>query len=124
MFELLAGQGSVKKALRKLFDAVIEQAVSGEERRGCFMGNAMSELAGRCPKTAEKACNNMTAVEETFYRALLRGKQAGEIRGVRDLRSVARFLYSSLQGLLLIAKTTQDREKLEDVIKVTLSVLG
>jgi hypothetical protein len=46
------------------------------------------------------------------------------MRGVRDLRAVARFLYSSLQGLQLIAKTTQDREKLEDVVKITLSVLG
>jgi hypothetical protein len=42
---------------------------------------------------------------------------------VRDPRAVARFLYSSLQGLVLMAKATQDRKTLEDVVKVTLSVL-
>jgi TetR/AcrR family transcriptional repressor of nem operon len=124
MFGLLAGQASVKKGLRQLFELVIEQAVGGEEQRGCLMGNAMSELAGRCPQTAAKACANMAAAEEAFYRALLRGKRSGEIKGVRDLRAVARFLYSNLQGLQLIAKTTRDRGQLEDVVKVTLSVLG
>src|SRR6266567_3686326 len=44
-------------------------------------------------------------------------------KGVRDPRAVARFLYSSIQGLSLMAKATQDRRKLEDVVKVTLSVL-
>ena len=38
-------------------------------------------------------------------------------------RAVARFLYSSLQGLLLMAKATQDGKLLNDVVKVTLSVL-
>ena len=123
MFALLERPGSVKKALRQLFQGVVEGSFCDGQRRGCFMGNAMSELAGRCKETAAKACNNIAAAEEAFYRALLRGKKAGEIKGGRDLRAVARFLYSSLQGLQLMAKATQDRKTLEDVVKVTLSVL-
>jgi TetR/AcrR family transcriptional repressor of nem operon len=65
----------------------------------------------------------MAATEEAFYRALLRGKKEGELKRVRDPRAVARFLYSSLQGLVLMAKATQDRKALEDVVKVTLSVV-
>jgi TetR/AcrR family transcriptional repressor of nem operon len=87
------------------------------------MGNAMSELAGRCKETANRTCTNMAATEAAFYRALLRGKKEGELKGVRDPRAVARFLYSSLQGLVLMAKATQDRKTLEDVVKVTLSVV-
>jgi TetR/AcrR family transcriptional repressor of nem operon len=123
LFELLEKPGSVRKALRQLFAGVVEGSLCGGERRGCFMGNAMSELAGRCKATAEKACSNMAAVEGAFYRALLRGKKDGELKGVRDPRAVARFLNSSLQGLVLMAKATQDRKTLEDVVKVTLSVL-
>jgi TetR/AcrR family transcriptional repressor of nem operon len=88
------------------------------------MGNAMSELAGRCKETAVRARSNTAAIEEAFYRALLRGKKAGELKGVRDPRAVARFLCSSLQGLILMAKATQDRKTLEDVVKVTLSVVN
>ena len=124
MFELLERPGSVKKALRRLFEGVLDGSLCGGERRGCFVGNAMSERAGRCPETAARACGQLAAAEEAFYRALLRGKREGEIEGGRDLRAVARFLYSSLQGLQLMAKATQDRKALQDVVKVTLSVLG
>jgi TetR/AcrR family transcriptional repressor of nem operon len=122
MFELLESPGSVKRALRRLFEGIVECSLGGE-RRGCFVGNAMSELAGRCRETAEKTCGNMAAAEEALYRALVRGKREGEIKGGRDLRAVARFLYSSLQGLQLMSKATRDRKTLEDVVRVTLSVL-
>ncbi len=123
LFDLLDRPGSVKKALRQLFSFVIEGSLCEEGRRGCLMNNAMSELAGRCEATAEKTCRNMEAVENAFYRALLRGKKDGELKGVREPRAVARFLYSSFQGLVLMAKATRDRKTLEDVVKVTLSVL-
>jgi TetR/AcrR family transcriptional repressor of nem operon len=123
MFELLEQPGSVKRRLRRLFEGVVEGSLCDRERRGCFMGNATSELAGRCKETAARTCSNMAATEEAFYRTLLRGKKEGKLKGVRDLRAVARFLSSSLQGLALMAKATQDRKTLEDVVKVTLSVL-
>ena len=123
LFELLEKRGSVRKALRQLFGGVIEGALGDGQRRGCFMGNAMSELAGRCKETAARTCSNMAAMEDVLYRALLRGKKEGDLPGVRDPRAVARFLNSSLQGLVLMAKATRDRQTLEDVVKVTLSVL-
>ena len=123
VFELLERPGSVKKTLRLLFEGVIERALCDRQRRGCFMGNAVSELAGRCKETAARTGSNMTTTEEAFYRALLRGKKEGELKHVRDLRAVARFLCSSMQGLVLTAKAIQDRKTLEDVVKVTLSVL-
>ncbi|HYR75817.1 MAG TPA: TetR/AcrR family transcriptional regulator [Pyrinomonadaceae bacterium] len=123
MFELLERPGPVKKSLRQLFEGTVEKALCDEQRRGCFMGNAMSELAGRCKETAAKTCTNMAVAEEAFYRALLRGKKEGELKRVSDPRAVARFLYSSLQGLVLMAKATQDRKTLKDVVKVTLWVL-
>ena len=123
MFEALERPGPVKRALRELFDGVVASALGEGGRRGCFVGNATSELAGRCRETAEKACGSMAAAEEALYRALVRGKKAGEIGGRSDLRAVARFLYSSLQGLQLMSKATRDRKALEDVVRVTLSVL-
>jgi TetR/AcrR family transcriptional repressor of nem operon len=123
MFELLERPGSVKKALRQLFARIVQTALSDPERRGCFMGNATSELAGRCKATAARTCSNIAATEEVFYRALLRGKKEGELKRVRDPRAVARFLYSGLQGLMMMAKATQDRKTLEDIVKVMLSVV-
>jgi hypothetical protein len=65
----------------------------------------------------------MNALEDALYRALLRGRKTGEFENLSDPRAVARFLYSNLQGLTLVAKANPDRKALEDVVKVTLSVL-
>ena len=121
--ELLENSASVKKAVRQLFAGVVEGALCDKQRRGCFAGNAMSELAGRCKATAARTGSNVKAMEGAFYRALLRGKKEGELKTVREPRAVARFLYSSLQGLILMSKATPDRRTLEDVVKITLSVL-
>jgi TetR/AcrR family transcriptional repressor of nem operon len=122
-FEVLDRPGSVKKNLCLLFEQVVDRSLSEKDRRGCFVGNAMSEMAGRCKETASRTCESLASAEKTFQRALQRGKEQGEIPGVRDTRAVARFLYSSLQGLLLLSKATRDRQLLNDVVKVTLSVL-
>jgi len=121
LIALLERPGSVKKSLRQLFGEVVERALCDRERRGCFMGNATSELAGRCKETAIRTCSNMATMEQAFYRALLRGKQEGEIKG--DPRAVACFFNCMLQGLVLMAKARPDRKTLNDVVRVTLSVL-
>lgn len=115
--------GSVKKTFRQLFMLVIEGSSTTRGQRGCLMSNSTSELAARCRATAEKTIRHMRSIEESFYQALLRGKKEGELKDLHDPRAVARFLYNSFQGLVLTAKATQDRKTLEDVVKITLSVL-
>ena len=123
VFAVLERPGSVKENLRQLFEEAIRSALSTEGKRGCFVGNSMSELAGRCKATADRTCSSVAAAEKTFRQALERGREQGELSRVRDTRAVARFLYCNLQGLLLLAKATGDRKLLSDVVKVTLSVL-
>ena len=123
LFEVLERPGSMKNNLRRLFEDAVVRALSEEGRWGCFVGNSISELAGRCKETATRTCNSVAVAEKMFKRALERGKQQGEFTGVRDSRAVARFLYSSLQGVIMMAKTSRDRKVLNDVVKVTLSVL-
>ena len=123
VFAVLERPGSMKNNLRGLFREAAARALTAEGRRGCFVGNSMSELSGRCKETATRTCNSVAAAEKMLQRALERGKEQGDFAGVRDPRAVARFLYSSLQGLILMAKATRDRKLLNDVVKVTLSVL-
>jgi len=122
VFEILDRPGSVKRNVRLLFEEAVDRALSEEGRRGCFVGNATSELAGRCKETAIRTCKSMASAEKTFQRALIRGTEQGEFR-IHDTRAVARFFYCVLQGLVLTAKASRDRKLLNDVVKVTLSVL-
>src|SRR4029077_8154543 len=70
VFAVLERPGSVKKNLRQLFEEVVAKALSAEGRRGCFVGNSMSELAGRCEATATKPCNSVASAEKMFQKAL------------------------------------------------------
>ncbi|PYK08000.1 MAG: TetR family transcriptional regulator [Verrucomicrobia bacterium] len=101
VFEVLERPGSMKRNVRQLFEEAVARSLSPEGRRGCFVGNSMSELAGRCKETATRTCNSVASAEKMFQKALQRGKAQGELRRVSDTRAVARFLYSNLQGLLL-----------------------
>src|SRR5437879_13191066 len=60
MLELLGPPGSVKKTRRLSFEGVIERALCDRPRRGCCMGNAVSESAGRCKETAARTGSKTT----------------------------------------------------------------
>src|SRR5437879_11700731 len=110
----------MQRILRQLFEETVARALSAEGRRGCFVGNSMSELAGRCKATANRTCNSVASAEKIFQRALERGREQGELSRVRDTRAVERFPYSNLQGLLLLAKATRYSTLLSYVVMVTL----
>src|ERR1043166_3222598 len=59
VFEMLDRPGSVKRNVRLLFQQAVDKTLSEEVGRGCFVGNAMSELSGRCKETAARACNSV-----------------------------------------------------------------
>src|ERR1051325_11856562 len=46
VFEILDRPGSVKRNFKLLFQEAVDKSLSEEGRRGCFLGNAMAELAG------------------------------------------------------------------------------
>src|SRR5258708_35156550 len=89
LIELLERPGSVKKNLRQLFGELVERSLSDPERRGCFMGNATSELAGRCQETASRTCGNMAVIEEGFYPPQIACKHDAVIQAFRESCSPA-----------------------------------
>jgi TetR/AcrR family transcriptional repressor of nem operon len=122
VFEILDRPGSV----RRMSDFFSKKRLNARcQRRAVVVvssGMPRQKLAGRCKETAIRTCKSMASAEKTFQRALMRGTEQGEFR-IHDTRAVARFFYCVLQGLVLTAKASRDRKLLNDVVKVTLSVL-
>lgn len=81
------------------------------------------ELSPQVADTTVKVVGNLERWETAFYNALVRAREAGELKPGRDLRALARFLTSSLQGLRVLSKVRPERAVLEDVVRVTLSIL-
>ena len=120
----LDAPGSGLGAIRRFFRLKVDAAQERSRPRGCLVTNSATELAPRDRRTASRIGATLGRIEAAFHRAVIRGQQAGEIDPERDARALARFLTSSAQGLSVMAKASPERAPLEDIVKVTMEVVG
>jgi len=123
LLDILDSCPSGRAAIRQFFATVVEHVVTGGPLRGCLITNSAVERGLSDPATAKKVSLCLTQLEDGFYATLVRAQRAGELDHGGDLRAIARYLTSSLQGLLVIGKIQTDRAALEDVVEVTLRAL-
>ena len=111
------------EGIELLFESLVEQAVNDSLCRGCFMVNSTTELAMNDDKVANKVYRNRCDYEALFYDFLVSAQANSEISAKHDARALARFLFSAMQGIAVTAKTRPERQVLDDIVNVTLSVL-
>jgi TetR/AcrR family transcriptional repressor of nem operon len=113
----------IRKSLKELLYAVLPGEVDCTQK-GCFMVSAGIELAPHDPEIAAIVRANSEEIEEILRAAIQKGQDAGQLSRNLDALSMARFFFATLSGLRVsAASSTADRTKLEDIIKVALSVL-
>lgn len=115
-------EGSLLETLERYFQRWIEGLLSDPARRGCFLVNATIEMA---PHDAE--INHITqsafhALEEEFYRLLIKAQVRGELAWTYDPHQGAHFLLGILVSIRVLARAKQDQQVLHDVVKTALSV--
>lgn len=115
-------QQTAKQAIRSLFELVIQQQEL--QPIGCMMVNTAVELALHDPEAAETVTKSFSRTENLLRELLLRGQKSGEIPEHHDVDKLSLFLNNSLVGLRVIAKTTDDKEKLNAIIDMSLEVLN
>lgn len=121
---LLRDPDDGRQAIVDVFAALVDQLDSPQGRRGCFMNNATIESAPHDAATEARVREAQRALEDAFYRAVRRAQAQGQIPLEKDPRALARFLTSSMHGLLVMAKMAPGREALEDVARVVISALA
>ncbi|AKU96654.1 Transcriptional regulator, TetR family [Labilithrix luteola] len=82
---------SVKRAIRDLFDAIVDES-DEEKRRGCLGISAAMEVALHDAVVAKIIGTRQKRIEELLFRTLERGRETGEIPKSKDARALARFL--------------------------------
>ncbi|MDR6555110.1 TetR/AcrR family transcriptional regulator [Paenibacillus qinlingensis] len=117
----LADTRSVKEAIRMLFDLAIHQRE--DIPQGCFIVNTAVELSFHDAEARECVRLNWERVEEIIADLIVRGKLEGELAESIDADQLASFLNNALIGLRIIAKTITDRDKLNHIIEMNMSLL-
>lgn len=120
---MLRSDEPVRRAIRAIFLGAIDALLS-EGGRSCMLVSAAAE---RCPTDADvkqRYCANRLLSEDAFAARLERAREAGELARHHEPRALARFFVNALQGLQIMAKGGADRQTLQQIADVTLSVLG
>ncbi|MDT3427060.1 TetR/AcrR family transcriptional repressor of nem operon [Paenibacillus forsythiae] len=114
-------QTSVKQAVRSIFEMAI--SVGDARPPGCLIVNTACELSLLDPEAAAKVNEYFAKTEALLSELITHGQATGEISSQHDAGKLSHYLLNSLTGLRVLVKTTSDRQKLGDIIDMTLAIL-
>ncbi|MEV4016580.1 TetR/AcrR family transcriptional regulator [Nonomuraea angiospora] len=120
---MLAEPGSVRARLRDLMLGVIDADMADPGRRGCLALNAATESSGRTEAVAGLVRRQFADLEQALQRLVEIGQSTGELSSDRSPRQVARAFQSAYYGLRVLAKVTDDRDALLDVVDGAVAAL-
>jgi TetR/AcrR family transcriptional repressor of nem operon len=124
MCNIISNNVSAKVAIRRLLELTTLELVGDNQHRGCFMTNAAVEVAPHNAEVNNMICRNDQLIEDAFYQAIKKGQESGEITNKKDARALARFIFNAVQGIRVSAKLTSDKAVFDDIVDLTMSVLG
>ncbi|MCB1199650.1 MAG: TetR/AcrR family transcriptional regulator [Leptospiraceae bacterium] len=114
---------SVKEGFLKLFIQSMDESLSDENSKGCFMVNSTTELIPHDSKILCAVDQNRLEFEEIFFDYLNIGVKNHEISPKKDIKAISSYLFLLQNGLKVITKFDKNRNKLIKSIKLALSVL-
>jgi len=123
MIRMVEQSNDLLKTIEELFQAIIDQDINAEIPKGCFLVNSAVEMSPHDQQIANIISNHEAQIEKAFETAILRGQQKGQISKSHSAKSLARFLYNSISGLRVAVKSKVGKAKLNDIVKVNMSVL-
>ena len=121
--QLLAQHTSVREALDQLLENMIRESLGDPEKKGCFVVNATTGLANRNESVNRIVSENEQQMAYTFESLIKQGQAQGEIDANRDAKVLSSYIFSSLQGLRVLAITNSDLTTLRRVKDTVLSAV-
>jgi len=101
----------------------VDRILEPNGRRGCFLNNCAVEVGPIDEAAAERCRAGLGMMEETFLRLVRRAQLEGSISPTRDAVSLARYLTSTVNGIMVMGKANPDRAMLEDIVRVAAASL-
>lgn len=105
------------------FGKIVEKCCNTTENKGCMLSNCAVELSAHDAEAARVITLGMSRIEDGFYRAVRRGQEGGEIPMEKDARAIARFLWTVMNGMMVVGRANPDESILQDVRQTALNAL-
>jgi TetR/AcrR family transcriptional repressor of nem operon len=111
------------RRLRAWIDLQIAFLKNGNCRTGCLIGNFSIEASDQSELIRQRLTKIVKDITESLIYCLKAGVDAGELSASIDVREMASFLYSSLQGAILQSKVEQSIKPMERFKRVLFNQL-
>ncbi len=117
----LDGEGSPLERIRRAVSSIGNSVTDGR-CRGCLLTNTLVESAPHDQEIATAAKSMLNGMEGAFRRVLKQAVETGELPIDANVRALARYLTSTIQGLVVMGKASVSRAAVKDIVDVALSV--
>jgi len=121
--DILESKPSAIESIELFFTQLVEHLLTAGPLRSCLVTNSAIERGLRDEATKQQVLHLLNALEMGFYKTLQRAQKNGELSAQLDLKKIAIFLTSNMQGLLVMGKVCSERSVLEGINQVTLSII-
>lgn len=100
-------------------------ATSSKKRqmKGCYLGNALVEMAGRDTALQKKAAHLLGVLEDHFRDVIRQAQQEGKLKTKEKPETLARHLINLWNGINITRRMHPSDPGLEAMIRLNLSVL-
>ncbi|NQX59863.1 TetR/AcrR family transcriptional regulator [Paenibacillus qinlingensis] len=119
---LVNGASSAEEGIRLLLEMAVNQD-KNELPKGCLMVNTAVEMATHDPESKLWVTQNFTSSEQLMRELIEAGQQSGELDKSLDAEMLSFYFNNAYTGLLVMSKTTDDKEKLYKIIETTMSMI-
>ncbi|MEM9077638.1 MAG: TetR/AcrR family transcriptional regulator [Bacteroidota bacterium] len=120
---LLTGEASVKAGFEKLFDFAIEETITDECRKGCFVVNTTTELIPGDETIHSILSENLENGASMFASVIQDGIDKGEIDSSKKAKDIGLMLFTFYNGFRVVSKIDTNPEKLKSIVATALSIL-
>lgn len=121
--KIISNSSTVKIAIRKIFEYVVNLAELEIYPAGCFAVNTAVELSLLDKDIQHLTTKMFNDTEELFNKLLKEGQNKGELKNDLNTQVTAQFLHNNLIGLRVLVKTNYTKKELESIIDLILKVL-
>lgn len=123
LLEKLRSERSAKEIVKDFLHDVVNDSVTDDKRKGCFMANSASEMANSDVIVYQMFTDNRVKIEGVLNELIKEGQESGEFATRFDSQAYARFIFNTATGLRTLAKGTIAEKELNEVVDVALSAL-
>lgn len=102
-------------AINTLFDRFIEQSISDDERKGCFLVNTALDLPNHDKDIDETVKKSLSDFEAFFVKQLELGLLNGSIPAHVDIKTTSKGLLALIVGLRVLARGVFDQAGLNAI---------